>query len=404
MNVRVEASTRRPSFAGVLLTLVVASLVVKLPVLAFEHREQDERIYWELSTNLVRHGRYSLQGTDVVKSLSPYMYDRPLFHHPPLFAVALLPFVLMEAPSAAVLVSWLGQALAMVGVALFGLGLLRARSPAVNAFPPVFWLPVLGVAVDPFLTFISRRIWMDNLLAGLVTMAFGLAVLASRRGAGRTPAMASGVALGLALLTKVSAVLAIPGLVVAAWILPLAGGARRRILFWIALPALLLAAPWYVCFYAQYGRLVAPWVSPDAWLIEHSPMVRAAVEQPWYFYVRKLVLIQPLIVVLCVGVIRKWSRQMAVPLTWFLVFLAGLTVLGVSGFGLQTRHLAPAYPALYAALYALSPGDPTGLQGRIGFLAVLALLCTAITAGIFLAEPHLDEVVGPLELLLAPRG
>src|SRR5688500_6972258 len=64
---------------------VIVSAFLKLPSLRYPLDEADERIYWQLADNLARGGEYTLQGTEIVRELSPYMYDRPLFHHPPLF-------------------------------------------------------------------------------------------------------------------------------------------------------------------------------------------------------------------------------------------------------------------------------------------------------------------------------
>jgi hypothetical protein len=150
---------------------------LKCPSLLYPRTEGDERIYWQLANNLAHNGDYSLRGSAVLKELSPHMYDRSLFHHPPLFPALLSLFVMAGMENAAVLVSWLGHVLAVLAVAIIGRHVLEQGSHgATEVAPyrlitaPAFWLPVLGVAADPLLMFVSRRIWIDSLLSGLVAL------------------------------------------------------------------------------------------------------------------------------------------------------------------------------------------------------------------------------------------
>ena len=77
----------------VALLFILVSTVLKLASLTFTHTEPDEVVYWTLAQHLLASGDYSLQGSEVLELLSPVIYDRPLFHHPPLFPVLLIPFV-----------------------------------------------------------------------------------------------------------------------------------------------------------------------------------------------------------------------------------------------------------------------------------------------------------------------
>jgi hypothetical protein len=105
-------------FIAVCAVIVGLCLALKLPTLAFDRHEYDEHIYWALTGNWIENGRYLLQGTEILKSLPPEMYDRPLFHHPPMMSILDAPFVLMKSPATAICVSWLGHVLAIIGVAI----------------------------------------------------------------------------------------------------------------------------------------------------------------------------------------------------------------------------------------------------------------------------------------------
>src|SRR5688572_12689545 len=139
---------------------VIVSAFLKLPSVRYPFNEGDERIYWQLADNLARGRDYTLQGTEVLRELSPDMYDRPLFHHPPLFPAVLVPFVLTNNHSAAVIVSWLGHFLTIVAVALIGRQAVLALPTGVHITAPAFWLPIVGLSADPLLMFVSRRLWI----------------------------------------------------------------------------------------------------------------------------------------------------------------------------------------------------------------------------------------------------
>ena len=93
---------------------------MKGPSLLYPRTEGDERIYWQLAQNLANGGDYTLRGSALLKELSAYIYDRPLFHHPPLFPALLSLFAIADMENAAVLVSWLGHVLVVIAVAIIG--------------------------------------------------------------------------------------------------------------------------------------------------------------------------------------------------------------------------------------------------------------------------------------------
>ena len=312
-------------FVLVCAVAIVLCAILKLPGLLYPPGEADEQIYWQLAENLGRRGEYTLRGSPLLASLSSDIYDRPLFHHPPLFAAVLVPFVLADSPRAAVLVPWAGHWLVIVAVALIGREIARVHGP-VDYLAVRFWLPVLGVATDPLLAFISRRLWIDSLLAGLVAVACAALVLAS--GARRTRwLVVSGALLGLAALAKLTALLLLPVFVVFALQGTVGWPSRLRTTAAIATPVLILVAPWLVIFHQQTGVFIPSWVKSDAKLLEIYPFLRTAVDRPWSYYVVTLTVIAPVTAVALWAGFRTrslWSgTTFRLAATWLIVFIGG---------------------------------------------------------------------------------
>ncbi len=380
------------------LALAVCALL-KAPTLYYPGDETDEKIYWQLAENLAQGRPYSLQGTALLTDLSPGIYDHPLFHHPPLFPALLVPFVLLGARHAAVVVPWFGHLFAVLAVALVARHALRGRPAApTNLAAAAYLLPVVGVCADPLLVFVSRKLWIDSLLAGLVALSMAAFLIADGRR--RVSLAASGTLLGLAALAKLSALLVLPIYIVAI-VVRRDGDWRARVgsMGAIALPVGLLVVPWCVLFYLRCGVFVPPWVKPDAWLIEHYPFVKALVSRPWYYYAVKLPLVMPLVGVAAWTLLRDgaaWrDRGVQVSAAWFVVLAGAITLMGVDGYGFQMRHLAPAVTAVYVLLALLiARGDRPVLV----VASVWAILVGTVTGAMYLLLPRLDEILSLAEV------
>lgn len=378
----------------VAIACIALSFLLKLPSLDFTHREPDEVVYWTLAQSLLAGGGYSLRGSEVLKVLSPAIYDRPLFHHPPLFPVLLMPFAAFDAMGAAVVLSWAGHALCILSVALIGFVVLNRRPVRGTRSRDLLWLVVAGIALDPLLVFVSRKLWIDGLLAGLVSLSVALVYLALHFAGNRWLLVAAGTALGLAGLAKLPAILALPlGLVL------IAGSGeplRRRAgsLVAFALPAVLLVLPWLLLFAHTYGTLVPAWLRRDAWTLQQYPLMAEAVALPWYYYPVKLCLAQPIALFVLPLCAWAWRRglvvERGVPLLWLLTFLILPTYQGVTGYGMQMRYLAPAVPALYAALLDHPLLHGRGRRWALPLL-VAALLCGALGGAVYLLNNAADE-------------
>ncbi|HMP81324.1 MAG TPA: hypothetical protein PKA41_01305 [Verrucomicrobiota bacterium] len=381
-----------------ILTLIyVFCAILRLPSLTFPHTETDEQIFWHLALKIRSSGEYNLQGTEILTRVSPHIYDRPLFLHPPLYAVTLTPFTAWGSLKSAVAVSWLGHFLCILAVALIGRQLCSMTQ---SQLPEILlWLPVLGVAMDPFLIFLSGRLWADSLLAGLCAMSMAL-FFCARQSKRRTLCLvAGGVLFGLAALTKLPALVLTP---VAIWLIVKPETGRRAIIRDLCLggvPALLLVLPWFVTFYRTFGVLIPDWTRPDEWTLAQYPFVRAAVERSPLYYLVKLAAIQPLCV-LCLGAYLfnrdLWKSAVALfPVVWFLLFLVVLSVLGMRGQGFQMRFLGPMFPAVYLMLYMIlvrmRNEQPVAL-----LLVVFCVIYGGITGALIISEDN--EIMSILEM------
>ena len=375
---------------------VIFCAILKLLTLKFSHSEPDEVIYWQLAQNLVSGHAYTLQGTELLSKLSLSAYDHPLFHHPPLFPALLVPFVVYGSPQSAVLVSWVGHFLCILAVAVIAKHLIGKQAENLTALSPRYWLPLLGVSVDPLLNFISRKLWIDSILTGLVAMALSLFIVSDRDRFRRVTLFAGGVLLGLAALAKLTALIAVP----VALYCVFAQTARPRSerikwAFYSMIPVGLLVAPWLILFYVKTGTVLPGWVKPDDWSMQHYPFVRAMVNRPVDYYPVKLCLIVPLVLVLIAfaKVTVEWRTNLLAKkgLLWFACFFVVIALLSASGIGYQMRYLSPCIPAIYVALLAYLSRAQRGVQ-LLELLSALCISFSLFNAAFYLFTPQFDEI------------
>ena len=420
-----SAASQRREYHRYLLfcaAIIILAMVLKLPSLQYPRQEDDELIFWHLTQNWLDNGTYSLQGTPILKALPPNIYDKPLFHHPPLLPMLLAPFVATNSPNAAILVSWLGHVLAIVGVAII---CWTWRRRSWRAADIALWLPVLAMAVDPLMTFTARKLWPDNLVGGFAGLAMGFYCLAGARRS-MVWAVAGGVAVGLAGLAKLTGLLILP-----AGVLVLVLSQSRRLsptasdetygaglpgstrslartrLGMVCLgvvPAFVILLPWFAVFYGQYQTLLPTWIRPDAALRALSPHVDREMRRPWHFYFSQSAMIAPVVLVILIALAQRLrqvlSVRLGIPLCWVgAVFLAFL-MLRLGGHGMQMRYLTPAIPGVYAMLAGLlAVAYPR--RSLLGPVALLAVVYGVSTMGFFLYPENLkyDDIVPIPEFL-----
>lgn len=382
------------TFVLVTLVAIVLATALKAPTFGLTHNEPDEVIYWTLAHSVLERGEYGLQGTKLLAILPAEMYDRPLFHHPPLYVLALVPFAALDAWAGAITVSWFGHALAIAAVGLVAATICRRIG--VDGRSPVFWLPLVAIALDPIFLFTSRKLWIDALLGGLTFLAVACALVARSRERERGWLFASGLALGLAGLAKLTAVLALPAIVAAILLPPTAGeragddpptgrprSTRLVALGCVLVPAGLLIAPWFAVFWAEYGTLLPWWSRPSEGMIARDPLIRAAVSQgPWY-YAARLAAVAPLgflVAGLALGRRLCGRPTVRVALILAVVYVVGLTLIAQAGGSPHfLRYLIPMSP-FAAVLLAASLAFLPERRGPVLFAATLAIAYAAAGA------------------------
>jgi 4-amino-4-deoxy-L-arabinose transferase-like glycosyltransferase len=136
---------------------------------------------------------YSLQGTAILPQLNQQNYDLPIFFHPPAFVYTALLFSFLPLPLVPVLIN-----LGTIALVFFIGRRLYADDRAL-------WAAFLA-AVCPVTWFISQKIWIDNMLILTATASVAAAIWAADNRRPWAYAIA-GAVFGLALLSKVTAVL-----------------------------------------------------------------------------------------------------------------------------------------------------------------------------------------------------
>lgn len=403
---RPEAKVPVPNYSSrhfwiVLSAVLLLTVAIKLPTLRFPHQEPDEQVYLTLAGQLYNSHSYTLQDTPIIYDLSPSIYDRPLFFHPPLFPILLIPFLHWHAPNLGVVVSWIGHLLTVMAVALMGRRLVFLEGTKPPDLELAEWLPVVAVAFDPLLTFISRRLWIDSLLTGLC--AISLAALFTARYSSRRTIwlILGGLLFGLATITKAVAFVLLALVLYLVLTPEKHQRSRIRDVVLAGAPLLLLALPWYLKFYHTYGVLFPNWIKPDEWTLQHYPFVRTTLERTPVFYLTKLASIAP-VSVIAIGAYcfqgRLWtSGRFLVAPAWFSLCFASVSYLGVHGTGFQMRYLAPLVPSIYLMLYAAFSYKPPA-RSFISIAILLLMLVGAMTSAIYLVSPHFDEIYNLYEL------
>lgn len=357
--------------------------------------EVDEQVYWTLARHFQRTGEYSLQGTGAIEALnlSRPIYDHPLFHHPPLYTFLLLPFAAARNPNAAILISWLGHVLAIMGISLV---CWIWRRPFTRGTESALWLPVFAVAADPLMMFCSRKLWQDSLVGGFDALALGLTVLAVERR--RLWWMTSaGIAFGLAGLTKLTGL--VPLVPAAIWVLLSWGNhpGRLRITAMLTGPAVVLMLPWLIYFRMKTGFWTPHWVVPIPELIAASPHVARSVERGWHYYLIQTALIAPVSVVCAARLFKSRGERAMLGIATVAIAGVAITVLSAGRMGMQMRYVTPCVGGLYALLAA----QLSATQDRRSFFPAIVLFCIAygcIQTGFYLQAVEYDEIISIPEM------
>jgi 4-amino-4-deoxy-L-arabinose transferase-like glycosyltransferase len=378
-----------------LVIVLCVGISLKISSLDTPHNEWDEQIYLTLVKNLHDNGRYSLQGTSILPNLSQSIYNKPLFHHPPLYIFLMTPFVYSFGDASSVIVSWLGHILVVLAVFLFSNYFIRDNI--------ITFRMLIAVTIDPLLVFTSQKIWIDSLLAGLMAMAIVVFIIGTeyRR---RVMWGLSGILLGLSILTKAPGILA-GGIFFVIAIYVYFVKADKNVfkdLMFAAVAAVIITAPWFFEFYAYYGKLLPDWLKPDPWLLENNEFMRMVTDRPWYYFIKEFFLLNPLLgltlIMQCI-LIKKTTFIEIVLWFWLLVVVAVLTLIAASGQSFQMRFIVPAVAPIYLLLGLLNTKIGNQMKPLSFWLFLISLILLAITSLLYTIHFESADIYSLVSLL-----
>ncbi|MFC1624262.1 ArnT family glycosyltransferase [Candidatus Omnitrophota bacterium] len=320
----------------ILVTIILFSLALRLPALFSQHIENDELIYQVLADKVSSNpGDYSLQGTAILNQLPKIIYDKPLFHYPPLFTYGLILFEKLFGDKYQILFPVLASVLTILIIFAIGSELYDEKVGLTAAF-------ILSFC--PITLHSSTKIWIDAVLTLFCALSVYLSVLAVKREKAFWYILA-GISFGLAVLLKFSALLIIAPI---AYLFLRKLNAKRLIYAaYFLIFSMLVTGPWLFIFYKTFGTFFPWWVSPSEELARMFPFIEMTMNRPWYFYFSNLGKVAPIYLFAWVTMARSIRRthEWLVPI-WALAYIGGFTLIRLMGMGgCIMRHILPAIPA-----------------------------------------------------------
>lgn len=379
----------------VLLGVFAVALVMRGGIFALPHREGDERIYAALLEQVRSGSGYTLAGHPILAQdwMIAEQYDTPLFYHPPGGLVWFALFTTLFGER-----GWdLSQ---LAAFAIFFAATLALARDALPSYPAVTSLTVaLLAAFTPIVAHVSMHFWLDGPQVAAVALCSWLVVRAARSGS-TGAAAAAGAMLGVAMLIKMNAAFAAPGMAMLAWAAASEQPARMKLrtLAIVGGVALVCLVPWLVVEVRVFGTVLPVWAGkPSARLIAENPFVHqvTAVRTPWA-YLRLLpqsvwTLVPSLAILAASRPTRRGGRAAGALVCWIAVVTASNIALGAAGYSKLLRYVVLITPAtiLLAGLAAAESSRliveaPQGTARR----GVGLLLAAALVAGIALEIGH----------------
>ena len=396
-RVRKQSKDRSLSSAHFLLLCLalLLSALLNLSSLKLPHQEGDEIIYLALIKNLLDTGRYSIQGTPILASLPAHIYDKPLFHHPPLYFFLAAPLLASVNENAVVLLSWLGHFLTIIAVYL----LVRKKIADDDRF---LALILFLVVFDPILVFCSRKIWLDSCLASFAALSVACFYEAFETGKKRIQVLlfaGAGFFFACSVLTKIIAGVMAPVFLLIFW----QKGFFRNFdrdkgvyLAWFFGPLILLLAPWFIQFFSVYGSFVPHWIYKSSGPASENAFITMVTNRPWYYYLKELVLIYPALPLLGAVLVLVGNKKLFLSqakefalFVWFAFYLAVIIYISQERLFL-IRYLALLIPPMYAwlglAAAKIQPSKFSSALVHSLFLLFLALNAMACFFYLFMFE------------------
>lgn len=321
----------------ILIGVLLLSLSIRLPALFTRHIENDEVILQVLAEKASENPKdYSLQGTAILGQLPKIVYDKPLFHHPPLFIYGLTLFRNLLGVKCQILLPIFASVLTVLIIFAIGKELYDESVGLIAAF--IF-------SICPIVLHASTKIWIDAVLTLFCTLSVYLSVLSVKREKAFWYILA-GISFGLAVISKISALAIVAPI---AYLFLKNFNAKRlpNVLYFIIF-SILIASPWLFIFYRTFGTFFPWWIKPSEEPLRMFPFIKMAMARPWFFYFSNISAVAPIFLFAWIGMIKsikhpdKWLEFI-----WVLCLILGFTLVGIMDLeGYVTRYIMPAIPAL----------------------------------------------------------
>ena len=441
-------------FAVIVTALVaVFTALMHAPILLRPPTNADELIYLRLALSMTEGTGYTLQGSRILSSLPPEMYDHPLFNHPPGFPWLLMPMVANGFARWTVVLPLLAHLVCAAAVAFLGYRFLLKDDDSLWR-RMLFCIVSLAAFMDPILSFCSRRVWMDNVLAAWLAWAF-LGIFLMRSSKPLLALLLASICMAAAVGTKLLMLVFLPPMALAVLLLfpgnagpapvgPASSAQHNpgcstptkkihlRNLIIVLLPSLLVFIVWEAFFYHSTGEWFPKWLAIPADVLASKEFLALRQDQPFLYFPAKFFLLSPLAALVVPAGLYLLIRSPAAPESstaypasqnskpwrkWFtgitstspqpvlivsllaiIFYLTTLVLLGTLGFSKEARYLTPIMPLLGMTLVGVfgrlanAGGRSHALKPQLfAFACLLAILSSAMLAGFYLFAIQFDE-------------
>ncbi|MDZ4289729.1 MAG: hypothetical protein U0984_17315, partial [Prosthecobacter sp.] len=350
--------------------------------------ESDERIYLALVDQYEAGRGHTLHGHPILDLpwISRNQYDKPVFFHPP----------------GGIVYFWFCHYMvgdggfALAEVLAFALFYFSVLSLAWEVFPHRNWVAMFVVAIlaaiTPIMAHVTGRLWLDGPLLGFTTAAAAVFVTGVRKSSIPQVGLAAMLA-GYASMIKLTAVFALPGMVLLAWsITP--PEQRRRLFTWGALliaGVALFQLPWAIWQWKLLGSpLPLESGRPSEELLSTNAYVRYLTvdRSPWIYLTHLPQVIWTLVPALALWAVQwgnRMARERGLALIGWIAFVVGAQIaLGFLGYSKLLRYVILVSPATVLLLGIAIDGAIAGVrerasepEWRVAAISICGLLAVA---------------------------
>ncbi len=375
-----------------LICILLLSMGLRSSTFLVSHNGFDEVVYQTLGKK-VYHAPfdYTLRNTDFLTYKVivfghdvpvPRYYDEPLFHLPPLFVymIAISYHLFGIETASAALVPFLFGGLTCLAIFMLGKKLFDKN---------VGLLASLFYAVSSASWISGSKIWNDVPLSFFVVIAIYFFYLGVEKDELKFIILA-GFFEGLALLTKQSAILVLPAVLIYMLILNKNfnwSDIKKIAVFYFI--SFLFFTPWLIWVTSVYK---VPWYLPEISkeTLMASPWHTLVMNRPWYYLLITIPLTVPFYFFSYMNMVKTEKERSKFLIIWVLVFLIFFTVYPSGG---ELRFLIPALPALdiIAAVYIRDKWEKNQHR-KLLLILVLSTMVMSLYIGAFKVYTRSDLI------------